>query len=217
MSFWQFGITDGLDDDALERYFSTPIAPIGVEQVTIVGIVKLADEVLPEELYPRQRAIVSPDLAARYDCLPPEPAPGLTLAEFVAIVIPTECAFAQHYFSVSFTHGAADVKPALDEFVRISSERNEAIAQGITDLGQVQGEPPQYFLIPNETGLDVDRGGPCRAADGGRAAGARRARGCHHRRARGAGGVARGAAQPWRPAPVARARRRLVDSCSGGV
>jgi hypothetical protein len=156
MSFWGLGIPDGLVGEALEQFENEIVAPLGVEQVTIVGIVVLADEVLPEDLYPRQRMIVSPDLAAKYDCLPSEPPPGLTLAENIAILVPDECAFAQHYFSVQLAGGAAAVKPALDEFLDIINRRNQSLLE-ISDLGQVPGQPPQYFLIPTETQLDLER------------------------------------------------------------
>ena len=38
------------------------VEPIGVEQLQVVGIGTLADEVLPDGLYPRGRMIVSPDV-----------------------------------------------------------------------------------------------------------------------------------------------------------
>ena len=155
MSFWAFGLPDGLQGEALEQYQSEIVAPLGVEHVTITGIVTLADEVLPDELYPRQRAILSPDLAERYDCIPPEPPAGVTLAEAIEILLPDDCAFAQHYFSLSLADGAAGVKPALEEFVRVSAQMNEELLD-ISDLGQVPGDPPQYFLIPTETQGDLD-------------------------------------------------------------
>jgi hypothetical protein len=156
VSFWQFGIADGLEGAALDEYLTEDVGPIGIEHVTITGVVKLADEVLPDELYPRQRVILSPDLAARYDCLPPEPPPGVTLAEAVALMVPDTCAFAQHYFSLEIAGGAAGVEPALNQYLRLSSERNAGLLD-ISDLGEVPGDPPQYYLIPTETALDLDR------------------------------------------------------------
>ena len=207
MSFWAFGLPDGLQGEALERYQSEIVAPIGVEHVTITGIVTLADEVLPDELYPRQRAIVSPDLAERYDCIPPEPPAGVTLAEAVATLLPDDCAFAQHYFSLSLADGAAGVKPALEEFVRVSAEMNEELLD-ISDLGQVPGDPPQYYLIPTETQADLDAVDERDSPDGGCPARAWAARRRRHDRRGGARGLARAAARSCRPGALAPARRR---------
>ena len=49
------------------------VEPIGVEHLRVVGIGTLADEVLPDGLYPRGRMLVSPDVADRYDCVGHEP------------------------------------------------------------------------------------------------------------------------------------------------
>ena len=35
------------------------VTPIGVERLRVVGVATLPDEVLPDELYPRERMIVS--------------------------------------------------------------------------------------------------------------------------------------------------------------
>ena len=94
--------------------------PIGVEQLEVVGIVTMADEVLPDDLYPRQRAILSPDIAAKYDCLPPAPSPTLTLDEALAVLHPLDCASSYRYYSLALADGAAGVKPTIDEFIRRS-------------------------------------------------------------------------------------------------
>ena len=66
MAFWS------AHDDiaAQEGDPSVVVAPVGVEQLTVVGIATLPDEVLPDNLYARQRMVVSPDVAARYACSP---------------------------------------------------------------------------------------------------------------------------------------------------
>ncbi len=104
--------------------------PIGVEEVEIVGIVTLADEVLPDELYPRQKVILSPDVAARYDCLPAHPPPGLALREVVAALFPEDCAASYRYYSLSMAPGA-DVKEVLAEYER----RYRAVERGAGAAG----------------------------------------------------------------------------------
>ena len=60
--FWA-GLFDGdVDPDAV-------IEPLGVESLRISGFGLLPNEVLPEELFPRQQLIVSEDVTARYCCL----------------------------------------------------------------------------------------------------------------------------------------------------
>jgi hypothetical protein len=157
MSFWQFGVPYGLDEEQLAARENEIVAPIGVEHVTIVGIVTLADEALPEQLYPRQRMIVSTDITAKYGCLPAEPPPGLTLAENIDVLVPDDCAVAQNYFSLDLAEGADGVKGALDEYLRLTSERNVALRDGISDLAEFEGQEPQYTLIPTETGADIER------------------------------------------------------------
>ena len=50
------------------------VTPAGVERLRVVGIATLPDEALPDELYSRSRMLVSPDVAARYDCWRTSPA-----------------------------------------------------------------------------------------------------------------------------------------------
>jgi hypothetical protein len=157
MTFWQFGVPIGLDEEQLAARENEIVAPLGVEHVTIVGVVTLADEALPEQLYPRQRMIVSPDITDKYGCLPPEPPQGLTLAENVEILVPDDCAVAQTYFSLDLAQGADGVKGALDEYLRLTSERNVVLRDGITDLAEFEGQEPQYNLIPTETRVDIER------------------------------------------------------------
>ena len=60
LTFWWSGLELTITD------LSTVVEPIGVEEVRVAGFGHLPDEVLPDELYPRQRVIVSADLARKY-------------------------------------------------------------------------------------------------------------------------------------------------------
>ena len=81
LAFWRLSLDDELSPAAAEEFGDEVISPVGVEHVELVGLITLPDEVLPNELHRRQRVIVSPDIARRYDCLPPPPDPALSLAE----------------------------------------------------------------------------------------------------------------------------------------
>lgn len=62
VAFWWSLMEDaGLPPD-------TVVSPVGVERLRVAGFGKLSDEVLPDELYVRQRLIVSADIARKYTC-----------------------------------------------------------------------------------------------------------------------------------------------------
>jgi len=69
-----------------EQTYSDPAAPfddiqyemLGTEQVTVVGIGVFSDEVLPDEVFPRLKMIVTPEVGAKYDCDKGTPTPGDT-------------------------------------------------------------------------------------------------------------------------------------------
>ncbi len=77
----------------------TTVAPIGVETLRISGFGQLADEVLPDELYPRQRLLVSADIARAYSCTA-DYRPEMSDAEALGAAVPPGCA--QQYWLYSF-------------------------------------------------------------------------------------------------------------------
>ena len=156
LAFWQLGVSDGLAAEAAQAFDDEVIAPIGVEHLRLVGLLTFPDEVLPNELYPRERGIVSPDVARRYDCVPPPPDPALSLAENVRLLLPSNSAVSYRYYSVSFANGAAGVKPALDAFVREIAPLNDELA-AIEDTSGRGSTPPSYFLISTETEPEAQR------------------------------------------------------------
>ena len=156
LAFWQPGLSDESGGSLALEFANEVIEPIGVERVEIVGIVTLPGQVLPDELLPRADMIVSPELAADYDCLPATPPRGGTFEEALAILLPADCALTYRYYSLSFTDGSAGVKPALDEFVRRTAPLNEALSD-ISDLEAVASIPPSHFLIATERGLEERR------------------------------------------------------------
>jgi hypothetical protein len=130
---------------------ATVVTAAGVERLTIVGIATLPDEVLPDGLYPRQRAIVSPDVAARYDCHPRPLLPNGSYEENVASVFPDRCAISYRYYSLAIDGGKHGVAAAQDAFVRAGAELNAALPQAMKD------HAVGYFLIPTTTGQERER------------------------------------------------------------
>lgn len=154
VAFWPSEVPP-LDD--LEAFYAEEVEPLGREQVEVVGTAVLADEVLPDELYPRQRMLLSPDLVARYECLPPAPSPGLTYDQLREAIAPAGCAVNYRYWSLALTDGAAGVKPLLDAYLRATGPLNEVLTDfvGVEDVEPYQ--IPQYFLIPTETEVEAQR------------------------------------------------------------
>ena len=98
LSFWWSGLELLVDDS------STLVSPIGVESLRISGFGQLPDEVLPDELYPRVRMIVSADIARRYSCNGDYRA-DMTDDQAIATSFPKDCA-RQYWFYTFQLDGA---------------------------------------------------------------------------------------------------------------
>ncbi|MGH9187988.1 MAG: FtsX-like permease family protein [Acidimicrobiales bacterium] len=127
-----------------------PISPIGVEQVTVVGIGVLADEVLPDELFPRDRMIVSPELAARYDCMPDAPQ---RQEEVITTLAARRCATAYRYYSVALQRGAQGVPDLLDTALGEVDQLNARLPAPHPEQGEFTG----YQLIATTTQQERSR------------------------------------------------------------
>jgi putative ABC transport system permease protein len=133
------------------------VPPLRVERLTVVGVATLPDEVLPDDLYPRHRVIVSPDVAERYDCLPDAPPRTATAQETAAQLAPPACAVAFPYFSLAVDGGPRGVAAALDAFTRRVGELNAEMPTGLTWLTY---DDPSYAVIATTTAQErarVDR------------------------------------------------------------
>ncbi len=156
LSFWR-ALPDLVEGERFDALKSEVVPPLGVEHLTVVGIVTLPNEVLPDELYPRGTVIFSPDVTARYDCLPPTPPSQSSFDDFLDILFPDGCAIQYRYYSLSFTDGAAGVAPALEEFARRANLLNEQMANSL-DLAEAgTDEPPLYFTVTIATQPELER------------------------------------------------------------
>jgi ABC-type lipoprotein release transport system permease subunit len=123
------------------------VSPIGVERLRISGFGRLADEVLPDELYPRQRLIVSPDVAARYDCVGDLRA-DMSADEAFQSVTPPGCARDYRYYSLQLDDDAS--LAAIREAFNDSMDRLTAAIP--PEL--VEGGASYYFVTLDRTVLD---------------------------------------------------------------
>jgi hypothetical protein len=127
------------------------MTPIGVEHLTVVGVATFPGEVLPDGLYPRGRMVVSPDVAARYDCLPPEPPPAASAEEAAVLMLPEDCAASYRYWSLAIDGGDRAVEAAQDAFIRAAVERNAELAEGLVEMDA------RYILIATTTAQEQQR------------------------------------------------------------
>jgi len=136
LTFWWSGLELAITDP------STVVEPIGVEEVRVAGFGHLPDEVLPDELYPRLRVIVSADLARKYSCTGDFRA-DMTDDEAAAAAFPPTCA--QQYWFYSFE---LDGSPGVAaSFRRQFSEASERLS---TDLPPWVTRQAGYFYISQD-------------------------------------------------------------------
>jgi hypothetical protein len=148
VSFW--GRVEGTTDHPDFSAPDTVISPVGVEHLTVVGIGTLSDEVLPEELYPRDRVVVSPDVVERYDCLIDLPPQDATDEEAFLAYTPGGCATSYRYYSLEVEGGADGVAAVTEAFRR----RAEALNAGLPPaLQKVAG----YYRIATTTAQEQAR------------------------------------------------------------
>lgn len=131
LSFWTPGFTfTDLDDT------EDVIEPIGHTTATVVGVGAFPDEILADGLYPRRRLLVTPEVAAPFDCTPEHPRPGdpSSLDELISRLAPPDCALSYRYFSLRVAggdDGVGEVTAALYE--RFNAE-NEGLPRALRDL-----------------------------------------------------------------------------------
>lgn len=124
------------------------IAPVGVVYATVVGIATLPDEVLPDGLFPRERVVVSPVLARRYDCLPDQPPPTASYEQALDQLYPEGCSASYRYYSLDLVGGDDSVTAVL----RAVQDR---IDQANANLPPVLADDPRggptYYLVATTT------------------------------------------------------------------
>ncbi|MDQ3462197.1 MAG: hypothetical protein M3471_04050, partial [Actinomycetota bacterium] len=155
LSFWD-------PADELRAEPDDVVSLVGVEQVRVAGVATLADEVFPDRLYPAGRIIVSPELAARYDCLPDVPAAQATEEEVLEAMFPPGCARAYRYYSLDLDGGSRAVPAAVGAFLDRSIELNAELPPGLVAPEASSGTTGpalarSYFLVATTTSEERQR------------------------------------------------------------
>lgn len=118
------------------RTADAKVEPIGRSAVEVVGIGVFADEVLADDLYPRQRLVVSPDVGSRFDCTPPHPTKDDTrsLEQLAAAFIPPGCARSYRQFSVQVDDGDGGVAALMSALDARFVDENSHLPQALVDV-----------------------------------------------------------------------------------
>jgi ribosomal protein L13E len=143
VAFWKAGP----DSEALAP--ETVVDPIGVEHLRIAGFGRLPDEVLPDELYARQRMVVSPDVARRYQC-EGDLRPDMTAEAAVAAGFPPGCSRSYQYYSLDLDNRPGNRLAIRRAFARAAAELTKDIPS------QLQSDAVSYFYISQDR-ADLDR------------------------------------------------------------
>jgi hypothetical protein len=123
------------------------VETVGRSTARVVGIGIFADEVLPDELYPRQRVLVTPGVAEAFTCTfgTLDPDDPRSLLEIGNDFVPDDCALAYRYFSLQVRGGDAAVGTVAEHLSDAFDAENELFPEVLraADVG--------YTLIPSAT------------------------------------------------------------------
>ena len=126
---------------------------LGTVDVTIVGIGSFPDEVLPDELVPRQKMLVTPEVGERFDCLIEQPGPDdpRSIEELTEVFFPPGCSTSYHYYSMRIAGGDAGAVAVGERLAAAFEAANATLPAGMrdNDIG--------YFLIPSFAADDAKR------------------------------------------------------------
>ena len=123
------------------------IDPIGQEKLRVSGFGRLPDEVFDDDLYPRQRFIVSPDVARKYSC--GATIPNASLEEVVAAAYPPDCARTYRYYAID-VDDSANVRAVTRSIKAITDDLNQGLPPELLETGT------SYFpLLTTQSDLDA--------------------------------------------------------------
>lgn len=130
VSFW----TATPNEDELDP--TEVVGSLGTARVRVVGVGVFSDEVLPDELYPRQRVLLSPDVVSPFDCTTPHPPPDddISLEQLTAVFFPEDCARDPAFFSLKVSGGDEGVPAVVSALSDRFDEENARLPKVMRDL-----------------------------------------------------------------------------------
>ncbi|HWC12919.1 MAG TPA: FtsX-like permease family protein [Acidimicrobiales bacterium] len=113
------------------------VESIGSTRVRVVGVGVFSDEVLPDELYPRRRVLLSPDVVAPFDCTPPHPPPddALTLEQLTPAFFPQDCSRDPAFFSLKVSGGDRGVPAVVSALSERLDQESARLPKAMRDRG----------------------------------------------------------------------------------
>ncbi len=143
LSFYWTGLFRGDVD------YSATVSAIGVESLQISGFGVLPDEVLPDELYPRQRLIVSGDIARKYNCTA-DFRGDMTDEEAIAAAFPPNCSSQYEYYSLQLDGNPNTVASIRQQFGDAAERLTPELPQYIA-----QRSAGYFFISQDRADIDV--------------------------------------------------------------
>jgi ABC-type lipoprotein release transport system permease subunit len=140
--YWSFLSSDELPPETMVR-------PIAVERLRVAGFGRFPDEVLPDELYPRQKMVVSADVARRFACRASDPRPDMTQDELVEALYPRDCARLYDTYALQLEDGVRSEATVRRAFVKATARLSKAFPLAMRQ----QGLTYQY-LSQDRTDID---------------------------------------------------------------
>jgi hypothetical protein len=109
---------------------------VGSDRVRVVGVGVFADEVQPDELFPRQKMLVTSEAGRRFDCErhQPDADDPRSYEEIVATMSP-RCSQSYRYFSMQVRGGDGGAARVADALGARFREENRHLPQAIRDHG----------------------------------------------------------------------------------
>ena len=148
VAFWQ---TSPRGEEAADP--TEFIEPLGKATARVVGIGVFADEVLPDQVYPRSRVLLSPDVTAPFDCTTSHPPADdtLTLDRLAASFFPEGCSRDPQFFSLRLAGGDPSAAAVAARITERLDDLNQGLPKVMRDLDL------GFSVIPTITGEERDR------------------------------------------------------------
>lgn len=123
------------------------VEPIGRAEARVVGIGVFADEVLVDELYPRQRVLVTSEVAQPFTCTfsTPQQDDRRDIAEIMDESLSDTCALAYRYYSLQIDGGDRGVGAVTEALQAAFIAENDRLPNAI------RADDQGYFVIPSAT------------------------------------------------------------------
>ncbi|MEQ1874871.1 MAG: FtsX-like permease family protein [Ilumatobacteraceae bacterium] len=117
-----------------EMDYSQTVSSIGIESLRISGFGVLPDETLPEELFPRQRLMVSTDVARKYSCTADFNS-EMTDEEAMAAAFPQNCSALYTYFSMQLDDRPGTAAAIREQFAAASDALSSQVPAFVAEQG----------------------------------------------------------------------------------